>query len=59
MLKCATATAPVGGPELALLGDAICVLLISGPGPSWATPYDGLHWVFSACDAIQETYLLP
>ena len=37
MLKCETATAPVGMPELALLGDAILVLLISGPGPSWAT----------------------
>ena len=23
----------------------IFVLLISGAGPSWATPYDGLNWV--------------
>ena len=39
MLKCATAAAPAGGSDLALIGDAICTLLISGSGPSWATAY--------------------
>ena len=48
MLKCATAIAPGGGPELALMGDDLWTLLISGSGPflGYATPHDGLNWVF-------------
>ena len=41
----ASCAPPVCGPELALIGDCIWTLLISGPGPSWATPYDGLSWM--------------
>ena len=58
MLKCATAAAAAGGSDLALIGDAICTLLISGSGPSWATAYDGLNWMSLTCDAVQETYHL-